>query len=139
VRGDFAKDQGVAVKNTFLRVLRVSPPKSPSCTPRNPMSKKIEVLSHEVRLSGVNDQDYVCLTDIARYKETIHTDDLIRNWLRNRNTLEFLGLWEQINNPGFNPVEFDGFKKQAGRNLGKMNPLCDSGSAGVLGKIKALL
>ena len=63
------------------------------------MSKKIEVLSREVRLTGVNDQDYVCLTDIARYKNPTASDDLIRNWLRNRNTLEFLGLWEQINNP----------------------------------------
>ena len=63
------------------------------------MSKKIELLSREVRLTGVNDQDYVCLTDIARYKNPTASDDLIRNWLRNRNTLEFLGLWEQINNP----------------------------------------
>ena len=72
------------------------------------MTEGVPLHYREVRLTGVNDQDYVCLTDIARYKETIHTDDLIRNWLRNRNTLEFLGLWEQINNPGFNPVEFDG-------------------------------
>ena len=103
------------------------------------MSKKIEVLSREVRLTGVNDQDYVCLTDIARYKETIHTDDLIRNWLRNRNTLEFLGLWEQINYPGFNPIEFDGIKSQAGHNLGKTNPLCDSESSKVPGNIERLL
>jgi hypothetical protein len=76
------------------------------------MNKKIEVLSREVRLTGVNDQDYVCLTDIARYKNPEASDDLIRNWLRNRNTIEFLGIWEQINNPGFNPVEFDGIKKE---------------------------
>jgi hypothetical protein len=80
------------------------------------MSKKIEVLSREVRLSGVNDQDYVCLTDIARYKDPERTDYLIFNWLRNRNTIEFLGLWEQINNPGFNPIEFDAIKSQAGLN-----------------------
>lgn len=86
------------------------------------MPKKIEVLSREVRLTGVNDQDYVCLTDIARYKETTHTDDLIRNWLRNRNTIEFLGIWEQINNPDFNPVEFDGFRKQAGLNSFTLTP-----------------
>ena len=72
------------------------------------MSKEIEVLSREVRLTGVNDQDYICLTDIARYKNEEASDDLIRDWLRNRNTVEFLGIWEQINNPGFNPVEFDG-------------------------------
>ena len=86
------------------------------------MAKKIEVLSREVRLTGVGDQDYICLTDIARYKNAEASDDLIRNWLRNRNTLEFLGLWEQINNPSFNPVEFDGIKKQAGLNSFTLTP-----------------
>jgi hypothetical protein len=43
-------------------------------------------------------------------------DDLIRNWLRNRNTVEFLGIWERLNNPGFNPIEFDGIGMQAGLN-----------------------
>jgi hypothetical protein len=86
------------------------------------MSKKIEVLSREVRLTGVNDQDYVCLTDIARYKNPDASDDLIRNWLRNRNTIEFLGIWEQINNPGFNPVEFDGIRKMAGLNSFTLTP-----------------
>ena len=80
------------------------------------MPKKIEVLTREVRLTGVNDQDYVCLTVIARYKDPERTDYLISNWLRNRNTIEFLGLWEQINNPDFNPIEFDGIKTQAGLN-----------------------
>jgi hypothetical protein len=77
------------------------------------MGKKIEVLSREVRLVGVNDQDYVCLTDIARYKDSERTDYLISNWLRNRNTVEFLGIWEQIYNPGFNPIEFDGIRNGA--------------------------
>ena len=86
------------------------------------MPRKIEVLAREVRLSGVNEQDYVCLTDIARYKNADASDDLIRNWLRNRNTLEFLGLWEQINNPGFNPVEFDGIRMQAGLNSFTLTP-----------------
>ena len=80
------------------------------------MSKKIEVLSREVRITGVEGHDYVCLTDIARYKDPERTDYLIFNWLRNRNTIEFLGIWEQINNPGFNPIEFDGIRKQAGLN-----------------------
>lgn len=86
------------------------------------MPKKIEVLSRGVRLAGVNEQDYLCLTDIARYKDATASDDLIRNWLRNRNTIEFLGIWEHINNPGFNPVEFDGFKKQAGLNSFTLTP-----------------
>jgi hypothetical protein len=79
-------------------------------------TKKIEVLSSEVRIVAINSQDYICLTDIARHKDEKRTDYLISNWLRNRNTIEFLGLWEQINNPSFNPIEFDGIKSQAGLN-----------------------
>jgi hypothetical protein len=56
------------------------------------------------------------------YKNSERTDDLIRNWLRNRNTLEFLGIWEQLNNPGFNPVEFDGIRMQAGLNSFTLTP-----------------
>ena len=70
----------------------------------------------------VAEEDYICLTDIARYKNKDATDDLIRNWLRNRNTIEFLGVWEQINNPAFNPVEFDGIKKLAGLNSFTLTP-----------------
>ena len=80
------------------------------------MAKKIDVLAREVRIAVVLDQDYICLTDIARYKNPDASDDLIRNWLRNRNTIELLGIWEQINNPVFNSVEFDGFRKHAGLN-----------------------
>jgi len=87
-----------------------------------PATKKIEVLTSQVRIAAVNSQDYICLTDIARYKGKATTDDLIRNWLRNRNTVEFLGLWEQINNPAFNPVEFDGIKMQAGLNSFTLTP-----------------
>jgi hypothetical protein len=60
--------------------------------------------------------DYISLTDIARYKDSYEINDLIRTWLRNPNTIEFLGIWEQLNNPDFNPVEFDGFRKKAGLN-----------------------
>jgi hypothetical protein len=65
------------------------------------MGKKIEVLSREVRIAGVNDQDYVCLTDIARYKDSERTDYLIFNWMRNRNTIEFLGIWDADQQPRF--------------------------------------
>ena len=63
----------------------------------------------------VND-DYISLTDIARYKDEKRTDYLIQNWLRNRNTIEFLGIWERLNNRDFNPIEFDGIKNKAGLN-----------------------
>lgn len=62
------------------------------------------------------EQDYISLTDSARHKDPQRTDYLISNWLRNRNTIEFLGIWEHLNNPAFNPIEFDGFRKSAGLN-----------------------
>ncbi|HEY4328331.1 MAG TPA: KilA-N domain-containing protein [Phycisphaerae bacterium] len=77
---------------------------------------KINVLSRDVTILSIKDDDYICITDIARFKDSQRTDYLILNWLRNRNTIEFLGIWEQLNNPSFNPIEFDGIKKQAGLN-----------------------
>jgi hypothetical protein len=62
------------------------------------------------------------LTDIARHRDTQNTDDIIKNWLRNRNTIELLGFWESIDNSNFKPVEFDGFRKQAGLNSFVMTP-----------------
>ena len=83
---------------------------------------KIKVLSKEITIFTRDEADYICITDIARYKSSDRTDDLIRNWLRNRNTIEFLGIWEHLNNPGFKPVEFDGFRKQAGLNSFTLTP-----------------
>ncbi|RKY09272.1 MAG: KilA-N domain-containing protein [Planctomycetota bacterium] len=85
-------------------------------------TQKIEVLNREIAIQTRNKADYICLTDISRYKNSERTDDLIRNWLRNRNTLEFLGIWEQLNNPDFKPVEFDGFRKLAGLNSFTLTP-----------------
>jgi hypothetical protein len=76
----------------------------------------LDVKGSAITVRQRDGEDYISLTDIARYKNADRTDDLVRNWLRNRNTLEFLGLWEQLNNDGFNPVEFDGIKTQAGLN-----------------------
>ena len=72
---------------------------------------KIHVLDNEISIYTLNDEDYICITDIARYKDPERTDYIIQNWLRNRNTIEFLGIWERLNNTDFNPIEFDGFKK----------------------------
>lgn len=83
---------------------------------------KIDVKGTSVTVISGGVDDYLSLTDIARYKNSDHTDDLIRNWLRNRNTLEFLGIWEQLNNPDFNPVEFDGIRMQAGLNSFTLTP-----------------
>jgi len=83
---------------------------------------KIKVLDQDITLYSMEEEDYISLTDIARFKNRERTDDLIRNWLRNRNTLEFLGIWEYLNNPDFNPVEFDGIKMQAGLNSFTLTP-----------------
>jgi hypothetical protein len=79
-------------------------------------STALSVKGTEVALLRTGDSDFISLTDIARYRDPDRTDYLIQNWLRNRNTVELLGLWEQIYNPNFNPIEFDGIRKQTGLN-----------------------
>lgn len=77
---------------------------------------KISVKGREITVFSQKEEDYICITDMARYKDAERTDYIIQNWLRNRNTIEFLGIWEQLNNPDFKPIEFDGFRKLAGLN-----------------------
>ena len=85
-------------------------------------SNQLTVKGADIRIITGKQQDYISLTDIARYKKKERTDDLIRNWIRNRNTIEFIGIWEQLNNPNFNAVEFDGFRKEAGLNSFALTP-----------------
>lgn len=85
-------------------------------------NKKINVQGIEVLVYKTNEEDFLSLTDIARYKDANNTDDIIKNWLRNRNTVELLGYWEMMYNPTFKPVEFDGFRKQAGLNSFVLTP-----------------
>lgn len=66
--------------------------------------------------------DYISLTDMAKYKNTDDPRFVIQNWMRNRNTLEFIGLWEALNNPNFNRVQFDTFRNEAGLNRFTMTP-----------------
>jgi len=81
-----------------------------------PKRNLIAVKATDVTVLSHDRQDYISLTDIARHRDAERTDYLIANWMRNRNTIEFLGVWEQLNNPGFKPIEFDGIRKQAGLN-----------------------
>ena len=82
----------------------------------------IAVKGASVAVLSENRQDFISLTDIARFKNPERSDDLVRNWLRNRNTVEFLGIWETLHNPGFNSVEFDGIRIQAGLNSFILTP-----------------
>ena len=64
---------------------------------------------------------YISLTDIAKYRSN-EPNDVIKNWLRNKDTIAFLGLWESLHNPDFKPIEFDGFRNEAGSNAFTMSP-----------------
>lgn len=70
----------------------------------------------EIRVSSTNESDYISLTDIAKKRNPEFPADVIKNWMRSRSTIEFLGLWEKLNNPNFKLVEFDQFKQEAGTN-----------------------
>ena len=85
-------------------------------------SKIISVQGREITLISDQMNDYISLTDMAKYKDPERMDYIIQNWMRNYSTIEFLGIWEQINNPNFNPIEFDGFKNKAGSNSFSLTP-----------------
>ncbi len=82
----------------------------------------INVNGNSIAISFINKSDYISLTDIARFKDLERTDTIIQNWLRNRNTIELLGFWELLYNSDFKPIEFEGFRKQAGLNSFTLTP-----------------
>ena len=78
---------------------------------------------HEISVIAYEDQeDYISLTDIAKQKNPDAPADIIKNWLRSRSTIEFLGLWESLNNSDFKLVEFDQFKNESGSNSFVLSP-----------------
>ncbi len=98
---------------------------------------KFKVQGIKINLFFMKEEDYISLTDIARYKNPHRTDYVIQNWLRNRNTIEFLGIWEQLNNTNFKPIEFEGFRKQAGLNsfiLTSKNWINKTNAIGIISK-----
>ena len=88
-----------------------------------------------VRMIKVNGEDYICLTDIARFKNPEFPADVVRNWMRSKMTVAFLGLWEQLHNPGFNMVEFDQFRNEAGTNAFVLPPQIWIERTGAIGMI----
>ncbi len=84
--------------------------------------QEINVKDTIIRTINVNGVDYICITDIARQKNQLEPNAVVGNWMRNRNTIEYLGLWEYLNNPNFNPIEFEGFRQQAGLNAFTLSP-----------------
>lgn len=90
--------------------------------PNNSIKSVIHAKDTDIAvISAVGKEDYISLTDIARYRSD-EPKDVVKNWLRSKSTIEFLGLWEQMNNPNFKGVEFDSFRNEAGSNAFTMSP-----------------
>lgn len=84
--------------------------------------KSITVKERVINITGINDDDYVSLTDIARFLNNDDPRYPIQNWMRLKDTIDFIGLWEMLNNENFNRVEFEAFKNEYGRNSFVMTP-----------------
>lgn len=85
-------------------------------------SKIINVQGREIALISDKVNDYISLTDMARYRDPERTNYIIQNWMRTRSAIEFCGLWEQLNNPDFKSIEFDAFKNESGSNSFALTP-----------------
>jgi len=85
-------------------------------------TSKINVQNKEIALLNKQAGEFVSLTDIAKYRSQDEPFSIINNWMRTRSTVEFLGLWEKLNNPGFKPLEFERFKMEAGSNYFLLSP-----------------
>ena len=85
-------------------------------------NKILTVEKLDIVLYSQNDEDYISLTDMAKYRDADRTNYIIQNWLRTRSAIEFCGLWEQLNNPTFKGIEFDAFKNEAGANSFSLTP-----------------
>ena len=84
--------------------------------------QSITVKETTIRTITQNGIDYICLTDIARQKNPIEPKDVVKNWMRSKNTIEYLGMWELLNNLLFKGVEFDPLLQEAGSNAFTMSP-----------------
>ncbi|WP_400262945.1 KilA-N domain-containing protein [Sphingobacterium sp. SG20118] len=85
-------------------------------------NRKLDVQGVSITMYKHDENDFISLSDIAKHRDSERSDYILQNWMRNRSTIEFIGLWEQFNNPNFNSIEFDGIKIQAGLNSFVMTP-----------------
>ncbi len=86
------------------------------------MADKISVQGNEIRIISREQEDYISLTDIAKYRNKEDPFAIINNWMRSRSTIDFLGLWEKLSNPDFKPLEFERFRSEAGSNYFVLSP-----------------
>jgi hypothetical protein len=85
-------------------------------------NRKLNINGTEVLVYSNQADEFISLTDIARFRDAERSDYILQNWMRNRSTIEFMGLWEMFNNPNFNSIEFDGIKNLAGSNSFALTP-----------------
>ena len=103
----------------------------------NTYPAKLDVRGTIVRVISHNGSDYVCITDIAALKNPLEPKDVVKNWMRHRSTLAFLGLWEKLHNPDFKGVDFDPLLAKAGDNAFTMSPtrwIAEYQATGILAK-----
>ena len=81
----------------------------------------ISVKGSSITVISKQEEDYISITDIARHKNPVEPKDIVKNWMRSKTTIEFLGLWEKLHNLGFKGIEFDSFMYQAGSIAGIRN------------------
>ena len=101
------------------------------------MPNKITVQDVSISIREHQKKDFISLTDIARFKDKDRSDYILQNWMRNRETIEFLGLWERINNDDFNSIEFDGIKNKSGVNSFILTPkqwISKTNASGIISK-----
>ncbi len=100
-------------------------------------NKMLKVQGTDIVIFTQKKDDYISLTDIARHKNKKEPKDIVKNWMRSKSTVEFLGLWEKLNNPDFKGVEFDPFMNEAGSNSFVLSPkkwIKNTGSIGLISK-----
>jgi hypothetical protein len=83
-----------------------------------------KIIVQETEITFINKEigEYISLTDIAKYRNPLEPFSIINNWMRSRGTIEFLGLWEKLNNSDFKPIEFERFRSEAGSNYFVLSP-----------------
>jgi len=85
-------------------------------------NQKIDVKGNTIAISVRGGNDFISLTDIAKYRNTVEPFSVINNWMRSKSTIDFIGLWETLNNPGFKTIDYERFKNEAGNNYFVLSP-----------------
>lgn len=85
-------------------------------------NKIILVSGTAITVSNRGEKDFISLTDIAKFRNSVEPFSVINNWMRSKSTIDFIGLWEKLNNPSFKPIEFQRFRNEAGNNYFVLSP-----------------